>query len=75
MTEIKHVLLDESVFYFFIGPVYKQLIVKVRLLSLTTREKDRILQICSIPVCLKENAKLLSPSKGKYRYENFTTLV
>jgi hypothetical protein len=55
MTEIKHVLLNESIFNFFVCPVYKQFIVEICFFCKATTKKDWVLEICTIPVGFKED--------------------
>jgi hypothetical protein len=62
MTEVKHVAFNERFLYFFVCPVYEELIVEICLLSKSTTEVDWILKTGSVPVGLKQDAQLLSAS-------------
>ena len=75
VTEVKHVALNESFLYFFIGPVNEELVVEICLLSKSTAEVDWVLKTGSVPVGLKQDAQLLSASKCKHWNQNFAALV
>ena len=75
ILEVKHVLLYESPLDLLIRPIDKQLVVKVSFGCQTTTEEYRVLQVCSVPVSLKQYTKLLSPPQRKNRDENFPTSV
>ena len=62
MREVKHVLLDERLLDFFVGPVYEQFVVEIGFLGEAAREVDGILEACSSPIGLEEDAKLLCTS-------------
>lgn len=56
MRKVKHVLLDERLFYLFVGPVDEKFVVEISFLCKATREIDRVLQSSAIPVCFEKDA-------------------
>jgi len=73
MSEIEHVLFDESFLDLLVRPVDEQLVIEVSLLGEPATEVDRVVKSCTVPVSLKQDAKLLSSAKRKHRYEHLAS--
>ena len=75
ILKVEHILLNESSLDFFICPIYKQLVVEVSFRRQPSAEKYGVLQICPMPVSLKENAELLSSAKSEHGYQHLSSSV
>ena len=60
VLKVEHILLYKSPLDLFICPIDKQLVVEISFCGQSPAEKYGVLQICPMPVSLKENAELLS---------------
>ena len=75
VLKVEHVLLNESPLDLFICPIDKQLVVEVSFRRQPSAEKYGVLQICPMPVSLKENAELLSSAKSEHGYQHLSSSV
>jgi len=72
MGEIKHVFFDEGLLNFFVGPVDEKLVVEVCFLGQASREVNRILQPCPIPIRLQKDAQFLGTPERKNWDQHFS---
>ena len=75
MAKIEHVSLDKGLLDFFVCPIDEELVVKVRLLSETTTEVDWVLQTCSLPIGLQQDAQFLRSAQRKHGNQHFTAFI